>query len=60
MSGIAKELDLKSLKWMQVSRVDLNIRRERKTRCSNLEGRYAPAEVKKVVFTDEKDLHVKS
>ena len=52
---MTNELGLKSFKRIRVSRRDGNVRQKRKTRSRNLHDRYSMAEVKKILFSDEKD-----
>jgi hypothetical protein len=53
---MAKELKLKAFKIIHVSRRDTNVRLKRKTRARNLNDRYSAESVKRIAFTDEKDL----
>lgn len=55
VSKMAKSVGLKSFKRMRVSRRDQNVRNKRKTRCRRLNDRYSTADVKRIIFTDEKD-----
>lgn len=52
---MATDLGLKPFKRIKVSRRNTNVREKRKTRCRNLYERYSTEDVKKIVFTDEKD-----
>ena len=52
---ITDNLNLNSYKRIHVSRRDQNVRQKRKTRSRNLNDRYSAEDVKKIVFTDEKD-----
>lgn len=52
---MAKSRDLQPFKRIHVSRRDQKVRGKRKTRCRNLNDRYSVADVKKIIFTDEKD-----
>lgn len=48
-------IGLKAFKRIRVSRRSTDVRAKRKTRCRNLYRKYSNEEVKKIVFTDEKD-----
>ena len=50
-----KDLGLKSHRRIQVSRKDANVREKRRVRCRKLYDQYESCDVKKIVFTDEKD-----
>lgn len=52
---MTKELGLKSFKRIRVSRRDTNVRQKRRTRCRNLNDRYSKKDVKRIMFSDEKD-----
>ena len=52
---IAKGLKLKAYKRIRISRRDDNVRHLRKARCKALYDRYKLEDVKRIVFTDEKD-----
>ena len=52
---MTKSIGFKAFKRIRVSRRDTNVRAKRKTRCRNLYDRYSNEDVKKIVFTDEKD-----
>jgi len=52
---IAKGLKLKAYKRIRISRRDDNVRHRRKARCKALYDRYKLEDVKRIVFTDEKD-----
>jgi hypothetical protein len=49
------DLGLKSYERIRVSRRDSKVRTKRKTRCRNLNDGYLKEDVKKIIFTDEKD-----
>ena len=55
VQAINKELGLKAYKRIRTSRKDGDVKQKRKTRSKNLYGRFSAADVKKLVFTDEKD-----
>ena len=52
---IAKELNLKAYKRIRISRRDNNVRQKRKTRSRQLNDKYSAEDMKRIVFTDEKD-----
>lgn len=55
VARMAVDLGLKPFKRIRVSRRDPKVRAKRKTRCRNLNDRYSVDDVKRVIFTDEKD-----
>lgn len=52
---IAKRLKLRAYKRLRVSRRDNNVKKKRAIRCRKLYRRSLQNDVKKIVFTDEKD-----
>jgi len=52
---MTKELNLKAYKRIRVSRRDQNVKQKRKTRSRNLNDKYSAQDVRRIVFTDEKD-----
>jgi len=52
---IVKGLKLKAYKRIRTSHRDCNVRQRRKTRCKSLYDRLSTEDVRKIVFTDEKD-----
>ena len=52
---MTKDLGLKAYKRIRVSRRDGKVRQKRKTRCRNMHDKYSARDVKRMVFTDEKD-----
>jgi len=52
---MTKNLGLKSYKRIRVSRRDQKVRDKRKGRCRKLLDKYSKEDVKKIMFTDEKD-----
>lgn len=55
---IAKRLKLKAFRRLKVSCRDTNVRKKRKIRCRKLYQRFNKDDVKRIVFTDEKDFTV--
>ena len=55
---MANNLKLKAYKRIRISRRDKNVKQKRKTRCRKLNDRFSVEDVKKIVFTDEKDFTV--
>ena len=55
VQNITKELELKPFKRIQVSRRYKTVKQKRKTRSKKLYSRYSKQDVKRLVFTDEKD-----
>lgn len=55
VQNITKKLHLKAFKRIRVSRRDTNVKQKRKTRSRNLNDKYSVTDIKRIVFTDEKD-----
>ena len=54
MQRMANDLKLKPFINIRISRTDLDVRAKRKTR-RNLNDRFLASNVKRTIFTDEKD-----
>ena len=55
VQNITKELKLKPFKHIKVSRRDKTVKQNRKTCSKKLYSRYSKQDVKRLVFTDEKE-----
>lgn len=55
VNNMKKSLNLKAFKRINVSRRDNNVKQKRNTRCRKLLDRFSQKDVKRIIFTDEKD-----
>ena len=55
---ITKELNLNAYKQIRVSMRDETVKQKRKTRSKNLDKKFTKKDVKRMIFTDEKDFTI--
>ena len=55
---ITEELNLKAYKWILVCKRDETVKQKRKTRSKNLDKGFTKKDVKRMIFTDEKDFTI--
>ena len=55
MQSMANDLKLKPFKRIRISSRDQDVRSKRKICCHNLNDRFLASDVKRIIFTDEKD-----